>query len=381
MSLIRAIAGAVLTLALGLGTARAETDVVPPVLTHALGDTPGAVGPGTIRATLPAVTPEESERIIAARSARGAALRAGAPAPSAVLAAAEAAPATPAKLVELARALKHDPELIYRYVHDTIEYYPIWGTQKGALGTLLDGRGTAFDQAALMVALLRESGFEASYVKGQIRLTGDQIHAWLGIDIAYDCAVANLFADGGLPIASVNGLPSGYCSGSPLSSLVISHLWVKVQIDGSAYVFDPSFKSHDFKGGIELATAAGYDPVAYLTAARNGAAISAGSVQGLDRGAIRGNLIAYASNLASYLRTNLPSATLADAIGGQTIRRTDPDELGKPRLRQSDLPYTGMSRPRSPSGRRSPTPTSPACGSSTPASTAPSPAMKSTPGA
>jgi hypothetical protein len=52
------------------------------------------------------------------------------------------------RIVELARALRNDPDLIYQYVHDNIEFSPLWGYLKGPVGTLLDGRGDAFDQAS-----------------------------------------------------------------------------------------------------------------------------------------------------------------------------------------------------------------------------------------
>src|SRR5207247_530234 len=70
----------------------------------------------------------------------------------------------PASIAELARALKNDVNLIYEYVYTNIDYSPPYGLKKGALGTLLDGRGNDFDQAALLVALLRQAGYTASYV-------------------------------------------------------------------------------------------------------------------------------------------------------------------------------------------------------------------------
>jgi hypothetical protein len=47
----------------------------------------------------------------------------------------------------LVRALHNDPDLIFSFVHDTIEYELGYGVRKGALGTLLEGRGNAYDQA------------------------------------------------------------------------------------------------------------------------------------------------------------------------------------------------------------------------------------------
>ncbi|NDZ14879.1 transglutaminase domain-containing protein [Variovorax sp. WS11] len=68
----------------------------------------------------------------------------------------------PASIAELGRSLRHHPDLIYQYVRNTIEYYPVFGSQKGALGAVLDNQATAHDQATLMVELLRASGVEAT---------------------------------------------------------------------------------------------------------------------------------------------------------------------------------------------------------------------------
>jgi transglutaminase-like putative cysteine protease len=97
----------------------------------------------------------------------------------------------PASIAELARALKNDVNLIYEYVYTNIDYSPTYGLKKGALGTLLDGRGNDFDQAALLVALLRQAGYTASYVYGKIRLSPAQLTNWLGVDTSNPCTVSN----------------------------------------------------------------------------------------------------------------------------------------------------------------------------------------------
>src|ERR1700738_1031601 len=76
-------------------------------------------------------------------------LGAGAWAASPTLVAHPGVPA-PASVAELARALKNDVNLIYEYVYTNIEYSPTYGAKKGALGTIVDGHGNDFDQAALM---------------------------------------------------------------------------------------------------------------------------------------------------------------------------------------------------------------------------------------
>lgn len=62
-----------------------------------------------------------------------------------------------ASISDMARALKNDPDLIYEYVRNNIEFIPIYGVKKGALGALLDGQGTSADQAELMVQLLQSA--------------------------------------------------------------------------------------------------------------------------------------------------------------------------------------------------------------------------------
>ncbi len=51
----------------------------------------------------------------------------------------------PAEIVELARALKYNPDLIYEYVYNNIETLPQYGSAKGPLGALIgfgrNGRG------------------------------------------------------------------------------------------------------------------------------------------------------------------------------------------------------------------------------------------------
>ena len=108
----------------------------------------------------------------------------------------------PPEIVELARALKHDPDLIYEYVLNNIETLPQFGSLKGPLGTLLDGKGTSHDQAELMIALLRQSGFEAYFVYGRIKIKADELTNWLGWTTATAASTAR-WALGDSPALSI----------------------------------------------------------------------------------------------------------------------------------------------------------------------------------
>ncbi|WP_256077337.1 RHS repeat-associated core domain-containing protein [Massilia sp. YIM B04103] len=306
----------------------------------------GQQQPGFNRAILPPVTPEESEKAIwsrtpgklnqgltpllqAAKARKTSALRISG----------DTAPSAPASIAELARALRNDPDLIYEYVRNNIEYLPTWGIQKGEFGALLDNQGTAFDQAALMVALLRQSGFTASFVKGRINQTAAQLRDWTGADPARVCAVLNLLGNAQIPVTGVIATAAGSCPSSTaaLVSLKLDHVWVKVNIGGTNYYFDPSYKPHAIKSGIDVAAAAGYNAASFMSSATAGATVTADYVQGINRNNVRSSLTGYASNLAAYLRTNKPAGTLDDAIGGLSIT----PHSGA--LRQASLPYQDTS--------------------------------------
>lgn len=302
-----------------------------------------AYGPGVNRAMFAPVTTEESDAAINARPLprslkQGAGTAGGETQASAATlrVAGDAAPSGPASIAELARALKNDPDLIYEYVRNNVAYYPTWGIQKGAVGAILDNQGTAFDQATLMVQLLRQAGFTANHVRGRVNLTAAQVQDWLGVSTTNVCGVVNLFANAQIPIASITATAAGSCPGSTaaLVSIAVDHVWVKVNIGGTNYFFDPSFKSHTHKSGINLATASGYNATNFLASARTGATVTADYVQGINRANIRSNLTGYANSLASHLRTNLPAGTLDDVIGGKTIT----PHAGAA-LRQTSLPY------------------------------------------
>ncbi|MDZ4150765.1 MAG: DUF6531 domain-containing protein, partial [Methylicorpusculum sp.] len=307
--------------------------------------------PGMSLISMPPITIEESEKFIQSQSLpvdlnnqssnTQTSLAAG-PTASALRVGGDNAPVGPASIAELARALKNNPDLIYEYVRNNIEYYPVWGINKGPEGTILDNQGTAFDQAALMVALLRQSGYTASYMVGKINLTAAQMRAWVGLNTNNVCAYLKLLGQGRVPFNpnEVLTVTGGYsCPGSAndLASIKLQHVWVKVNIGGTNYVFDPSYKPHTLKAGINIATAAGYNAATYLSQAKTGTTQTPDYVQGINRNNIRNNLTAYATNLATYIRTNQPAGTLDDIVGGAVIQPTSGT------LRQATLPYQDAS--------------------------------------
>src|SRR2546425_12824449 len=114
---------------------RAQTAVASPPPTFVLGK-------GT------PVSIEDADRILRARMPGAAAPSAGAQAAVISQQALTTSPATscgsgssqPVEITTLAASLKCDVDLIFEYVYNNIEYEPLFGSNKGALGTLLDQR-------------------------------------------------------------------------------------------------------------------------------------------------------------------------------------------------------------------------------------------------
>ncbi|MDO8297684.1 MAG: RHS repeat-associated core domain-containing protein [Caulobacter sp.] len=245
----------------------------------------------------------------------------------------------PPEIIELARALSNDPDKIYDYVRNNIEITWIYGLQKGGLGAITDKAGTAFDQANLMVELLRQAGYTASYKAGTITLSGAQFADWSGITDAK--AACQLLSSGGIP-AVINGSTSATCAYTgTVSTIQLAHIWVSATIGGAGYVFDPAYKGHAFKAAVDLAAASGLTSGAPLTAAtggmESGTASTVGYVRNLNTESLESTLTTTAANLQTYIETNAPTGEIEDIVGGQKVARYDPPTGG---LRQTTLPYT-----------------------------------------
>jgi RHS repeat-associated protein len=243
----------------------------------------------------------------------------------------------PMKIKALARSLGADRYNASDYAQHVLEYMYAnidtefrYGLSKGALGTLLDQSGTPFDQANLMVELLREgqqaAQQTATYEVGTITLNAAQFTAWTGITNA--TAACRLLADGGIP-ASINGSTTANCAygSAAVTTVTLSHIWVAAN---SKY-YDPSYKTYTQKPGVDLATATGCGAscatTLQSTAIPTGATYQgfdataqANYVQNVQTSALGGLLNGtYATNLQSYIQGNTPGAAVEDVAGGRVI--------------------------------------------------------------
>jgi RHS repeat-associated protein len=228
-----------------------------------------------------------------------------------------AAPAP--EIVETARALKNNPDLIFEFVHNQIEIEYAFGLRKGAVGTLIEKSGTAFDQNALFVALVRQAGYQARYKIGEATIAAADFSSWTGVSNLQ--AACKLLAAGGIP-ATFNGSGpwSSDCSqGGILSSVTVLHIWSEVNIGGTWYAYDPSFKQHTTSPGRNLFSVSGLasGQAATQAASTVDAGTQAGSsyIHNANSENLNTYLAARGSQLLADITTNAPDLD-TDAVVG-----------------------------------------------------------------
>lgn len=246
-----------------------------------------------------------------------------------------------AEIVALANSLDRDPLKLYEYVRHHIDYEPYYGLRKGACETLLSLSGNSFDQASLLIALLRASGIPARFARGVVEIPASQAAGMMGLN---DASLAStMIQSSGVPATSILG-------GGGIIAVRMERAWVEAYVPYSNYrgvpndstgpiwiPLDPSFKQFIVTPAIDVAAASGLDITnlaATLTAASTFDSI-AGQVVGVDQGVAQQqfDLLAQRFNdtLDSTFGTN--QATASDVLGSKIVVR---QLLG---MLPSSLPY------------------------------------------
>ena len=241
------------------------------------------------------------------------------------------------RIVELARGLDHDPDKCYRYVRDNIAYASYYGLLKGPERTLLDREGNELDQAFLLLALLRASGFPGAGIgySPLVVTTNDELQAhfrvplrrlesgseynaadWLGVDaggsvadVAERVRTMHAFAGNASRIVTENGVPY----------LATEHFYVTLPSDQSTYLMDPAFKPSSRRPPSDAAADSGYSRSALLSAV--GGTVAANYAVNLSKA----GLAAYLDGLVDSLRgawTNENAA--ASSFVGETAVMPQP---------------------------------------------------------
>gem|GEM_PF-3342795 len=136
------------------------------------------------------------------------------------------------EIASLAQKLNWSPVSIYEWVKNNIKTEWYWGCMKGALETLRQGAGNDCDQATLLVALLRASGYPARYVRGVVEFfVGrgepiDRIKNLLGVEGPE--AIVEYFQKAGIPYKPI-------IQGGRITNFQIEHIWVETQVPYANY--------------------------------------------------------------------------------------------------------------------------------------------------
>lgn len=254
----------------------------------------------------------------------------------------------PPEYPALVRSLSRDGQLsadafaqaVYEYVRRNVDTEYRYGLSKGGQGALFEQSGTPFDQVQLMAELLQLGGVSSTLEVGTITLDGARFQAWTGLTDA--TAACRLLANGGIP-AVINGvsLPNCAYSGS-VSSVQLGHIWLVA--NGKRY--DPGYRAYVHHPGIPLQAALGCGGAAgeACATAALAAALPTGStgydsnaaanyVQNVDETALETALKTPAIALQTYIRANLPAASVEQIVGGKTVDAREAPSAA------SSLPY------------------------------------------
>ncbi len=219
------------------------------------------------------------------------------------------------EIIDLAATLDNAPLQIYQYVKNTIAYEPYLGSRKGALETLHLQEGNDYDQASLLIALLRAAGFPARYVAGRALLPAAQINGWLGVDDVN--AAGSLLGLAGLGVIGYN-MPNGG------QAIEFNHVWVAAYLPYTNYrgapedasdaqwiPLDPSIKTLEVRPGVDIPEAMDFDAAAFVDSY-------------ISTFHTLSPVELYLQQIETYVATNYPSLTYPDDIIRQRIIQPDP---------------------------------------------------------
>jgi RHS repeat-associated protein len=249
-----------------------------------------------------------------------------------------AADAITPEITELARGLGNDPVRIFNHVYNHIDYDHYFGSKKGASGTLMEGRGNSFDTAALMVAMLRSSGYTAEYQYGPAQFTFNELSNWCHFNLnpyshLTEAQFRTQFALTGVAVSfsdlkkyvylfnfnDQRGYPYTDCGdlGSGANSYQIPHVWVRLTVNGQTWEVDPSFKTYNHYIKEDVKARAGFDRATFLSDI--GGTTGTNFATSLSDSTLGARLTTYSTNIRNWVRENNSGAQLIAFTGGPKI--------------------------------------------------------------
>lgn len=138
-----------------------------------------------------------------------------------------------AEMAELAQNLGTAQE-IYNYVLNNVNTEFYYGSRKGAIGTYEQNGGNDFDQASLLIAMLRYQGYTANYASADIVISDDDL---LNMTAASDVSAAKRI------FTSQARTLEDYSTGKYKTS----QTFVSFETNDGTFFLDPSFKYYKLK--------------------------------------------------------------------------------------------------------------------------------------
>ncbi len=226
-----------------------------------------------------------------------------------------------------AEELQHNPEKIYNWVRNNIEFVPTYGSIQGANMCLQTKQCNDFDTASLLIALLRASNIPAKYVYGTIELPIEKVKNWVG-GFTDSMEALRLLASAGIPT-------KGMTVGGEIKYVRIEHVWVESWVDyipsrgarhktgqGDTWIsLDASFKQYNYTQGIDIKTAVPFDAQSFIDQIKSTATINEaeGYVTNVNSPYIQQTMTDYQTQVQNYITQNYPNATAGDVLGKKEI--------------------------------------------------------------
>lgn len=216
-----------------------------------------------------------------------------------------------------AQALGNDPIRIRDFVANTIEYLPTHGSLQGAELTLLNARGNAFDQASLLIALLRAAGTPARYVYGTIEVSADTARS---LTLAHSAPMAvDLLQLGGVPSVAV-------VAAGQVRAVRMEHVWVEAWVDfipsrgainrepDSWVPIDVAIKQQRIVEALPLENTAPFDAAQVAQRFVASATVSPDGLSATryDFDVLQQAMLQHGAAIDSYVAQNAPDATMRD---------------------------------------------------------------------
>lgn len=237
------------------------------------------------------------------------------------------------RIKELARSLDYDWDKCYRFVRDNIKFTPYGGILRGPERTLLDMEGSDGDQAFLLLALLRASGYESTVVF--IPLTDSSAYlvpmysyngkyaynmcSWL--DIPEEGTINDVYQKAYKKLRTA-GVGAAYLqSDDGTYYLATEHFWVVCNVTSDKrYYLDPSLKPTASSAPRKVLQDMGYNRSTLISAA--GGTLGTSYVRNLSSANLGKQLDKYCANLRKAWTND--NAAASEFIGTSVIvKQTD----------------------------------------------------------